>query len=735
MLSAVVHNYLKSEKSVKVVIENEGGHLKLLDEAERTVTIAAGGETRVNWMVDVVASGLTTIRMKALTDEESDAVEVKVPVQVHGMLKTESFTGVIRPNGESAMVEVKVPEERIPAQSRLEIRYSPTLAGAMIDSLPYLIEYPYGCTEQTLNRFLPAVLTQRTLQKMGVNLADVKKQRTNLNAAQTYRGKFPAHWGEQPQRQTRDIRPLPGGFGQGSSTLAKWIQENIDKDMKVLQGRAKDFNPVFDDAEMNRIIFDGVKKLTEMQLTDGGWGWFSGYGEHSSAHLTAQVVHGLTVAQQNDVAILPDVLQRGVEWLKNYQAVEIAKLREGDKHRENNKYKGNEPYKLQADNMDAYVAMVLTDHGASDPVMSDYLYRDRGQLSVYGLSLTGLVLHRQESLERRDMVLKNIEQFLVQDDENQTAWLRLPEDGWWYWYGSDNEAMAVYLRLLLAVRPDDEVASRMVKYLLNNRQHGTYWRSTRDTAMVVESMADYIKATGEDQPDMTVEILINGEVQKTVEINAQNLFSFDNMLLIEGDAVTSGTHKIEVRRKGKGPVYFSAYLTNFTKEDQIAAAGLEVKVARKFYRLERDDKQVSVQGDRGQVVSQQVAKYKRIPLEDLNAVKSGDLIEVEMVIDSKNDYEYLMLEDHKPSGFEPDDQRSGYVFEGLTAYRELRDDRVSFFLTSLARGSTASTTASEPKRPAKCQRCPQRSKGCTPLNSLATAMSSSSGWWIGSSYW
>lgn len=97
MLSAVVHNYLKSEKSVKVVIENEGGHLKLLDEAERTVTIPAGGETRVNWTVDVVASGLTTIRMKALTDEESDAVEVKVPVQVHGMLKTESFTGSYSP--------------------------------------------------------------------------------------------------------------------------------------------------------------------------------------------------------------------------------------------------------------------------------------------------------------------------------------------------------------------------------------------------------------------------------------------------------------------------------------------------------------------------------------------------------------------------------------------------------------------------------------------------------------
>ena len=705
VLSAVIHNYLASEKSVKVVIENEDGHLKPLDEAEkesdpleanagevltpfreRTIIVPANGETRVNWTVELVASGLTTIRMKALTDEESDAVEIKVPVQRHGMLKTESFTGVIRPDAENALVEVQVPEERIPAQSRLEIRYSPSLAGAMVDTLPYLLEYPYGCTEQTLNRFLPAMLTQRTLQKMGVNLADVKKQRTNLNAQQTYRGKYPAHWGEKPAVQTRDIRELPAGFGQGSSTLAKWIEENIDKDTKLMKGRSKDSNAVFDDVEMNRIIADGVKALTEMQLSDGGWGWFSGHGEHSSAHLTAQVVHGLTVAQQNDVAVLSDVIQEGVEWLKGHQANELTKLREGDKHRENPKYDGRADYKMKADNMDAFVATVVSEHDANDPVMTDYLYRDRGDLSVYGLSLTGLVLHKQQDAKRRDMVIKNIEQFLEQDEENQTAWLRLPEASWWYWYGSDNEAMAVYLKLLVAVRPNDEIASRLVKYLLNNRKHGTYWNSTRDTAMVVESMADYIKATGEDEPDMTVEILIDREVRKTVKINGENLFSFDNVFLLEGDAVTSGNHKIEVRRTGKGPVYFSAYLTNFTKEDSITAAGLEVKVARKFYRLERDDKQVSVQGDRGQVVSQQVAKYKRIPLEDLRSVTSGDLIEVEMIIDSKNDYEYLLLEDHKPSGFEPDDQRSGYVWEGLRAYRELRDDRVSFFLQELARG-------------------------------------------------
>ena len=125
-------------------------------------------------------------------------------------------------------------------------------------------------------------------------------------------------------------------------------------------------------------------------------------------------------------------------------------------------------------------------------------------------------------------------------------------------------------------------------------------------------------------------------------------------------------------------------------------------------------------------MTQQVAKYKRIPLEDLRSVTSGDLIEVEMVIDSKNDYEYLLLEDHKPSGFEPDDQRSGYVWEGLRAYRELRDDRVSVLpdVHSPA-ASTASTTACVPKLPAGCPLCLRPSKACTRRNWLATAMSSS----------
>ena len=55
-------------------------------------------------------------------------------------------------------------------------------------------------------------------------------------------------------------------------------------------------------------------------------------------------------------------------------------------------------------------------------------------------------------------------------------------------------------------------------------------------------------------------------------------------------------------------------------------------------------------------------------------------MEVELEIDSKNDYEYLLFEDPKAAGFEPVLVRSGYNGNDLGAYMELRDDQVCFFV-------------------------------------------------------
>jgi uncharacterized protein YfaS (alpha-2-macroglobulin family) len=720
VLSANVHNYLKTAKEVRVRLELEGDVLEGPESLEKTVEIPADGEARVDWRVKAVKEGEATVRMLALTDEESDAMQMKFPVLVHGMLKTESFSGVIRPDDQKGAFTFTVPEERRPDETRLEVRYSPTLAGAMVDALPYLADFPYGCTEQTLNRFLPTVITQKTLQRMNVNLKEIQEKGANLNA-----------------------------------------QEIGDDTDRAEQWKRFDRNPVFDEAKLNEMVKAGVNRLTEMQLSDGGWGWFSGWGEHSTAHMTATVVRGLVIAKQNDVAIVPGVIERGVEWLQRHQREQLAMLDNWDREAEKRRVESKDA-KPHADNLDALVYLVLTEAqraGASPPPapqetdnapeaktptethrrMRDYLYQDRTQLAVYSLATFGLALHieesgvrSQESGEDKDgtgapskdedqqskiqnpkskmlqMVMQNLSQHVEQDDENQTAWLDLPGGFWWYWYGSEYEAHAYYLKLLAAHEPTSEVAPRMVKYLLNNRKHATYWNSTRDTALVVEALADYLQASGEADPDLSLEVLVDGKLQKAVEITPATLFTFDNKVVIEGAKLAAGEHTVELRKKGEGPIYFNGYVTNFTLEDDIKAAGLELKVDRRYFKLTPAEKTAAVAGSRGQAIEQRVEKYDRTGIEHLGELTSGDLVEVELVVDSKNDYEYIVLEDMKAAGFEPVEVRSGYNGNELGAYVEYRDQRVALFCARLARGQHSVTYRLRAEIPGKFSALPTK---------------------------
>ena len=475
------------------------------------------------------------------------------------MLKMEAFAGAIRPDQRQGPGRrFDVPAERRPEQSRLEVRYSPTLAGALVDALPYLADYPYGCTEQTLNRFLPTVITQKILINLGLDLKAIRDKHTNLNAQE---------------------------LGDARERAKRW--------------KGYEHNPVFDQAEVAKMAAAGIQRLADMQLSDGGWGWFSGFGEHSSPHTTALVVHGLQIARQNDLALPEGMLERGVAWLTSYQAKQVQLLENGVSE--------VKPYKKFADDLDALVFMVL-DRRRRPQRRDARLPRPRPHPSLglrQGHVRPGAREARREG-QAGDGARRTSASTSFEDDENQTAYLKLPNEGyWWCWYGSEIETDAFYLKLLARTDPKGELAPRLVKYVLNNRKHGTYWNSTRDTAFCIEALADYLKASGEDRPDMTVAIAVDGQTQQGSQDHpGRPLHASTTRSSSRATRVETGEHTVSFVKQGKGPLYFNAYLTNFTLEDPITRAGLEIKVDRKVYRLIQDDKTVDVAGGRGQAVGQ-----------------------------------------------------------------------------------------------------------------------------------
>ena len=637
VISAIVHNYLDEEKTARVSLEIPEDLLDFMGVASKTteVQVPADGHTRVDWRVKVKNEGTAKLLVKALTDEESDAMEMSFPVLVHGITKQEAKSGVMSTGDpdKSVTLELTIPEERRPELTTLEVRYAPSLVGAMMDALPYCIDYPYGCTEQTLSRFVPSVLTLKTLQDMGVTLEEVKNIRGRM---------------EEIRRQQKDRR-YTGYYD----------------------------NPVFDEAVLNEIIEKGLSRIEKMRNPDGGWGWWS--NNDSSPYLTAYALFALTSARECDVKVKDHLIRDAVNFLERWES---GKMQE--EH-------------WSPSELHAKIAWVLSMNGKSVKIekdefdrplaLLDRLYNHRDQLNLYGKALLAMSLSSMKDT-RAETVLQNIMQYSQKNEETKVAWFRTPDTGWWYWWNSDIETHAMILRAMVQIDPDNDMAPMLVRWLLNNRKNGYYWNSTKDTTICIAAMSEYARVSGEADPDYTLILdFDDGEVVKKVKITKDNFFTYDNRFYLEGVSLTGGKHTLRITKEGEGAVYYNTYLKYFTKEKHITAAGHQLKVDRRYFKLKQIPFEVEVEGAKGQTLTEDRLRYERIPLKYGDEVESGDLIQVEMEVTADNDYTYLCFEDMKFAGCEPVDVKSGGKGqEGFWSYMELRDEKVVFFVDSLQHG-------------------------------------------------
>ncbi|MCP5113478.1 MAG: hypothetical protein GY953_21805, partial [bacterium] len=181
------------------------------------------------------------------------------------------------------------------------------------------------------------------------------------------------------------------------------------------------------------------------------------------------------------------------------------------------------------------------------------LWIGRDKLSLYGKALLAMAMAELKDTDRAKTVLQNIMQYKEENKETQLAWFRTPQAGWWYWWNSDIEANAMVLRAIVKIDPKSDIAPRLVKWLLNNRRNGYYWRSTRDTTLCVAAMSDFVAASGEGTPDYTLRFDFDaGAVVKEVAINRDNAFTYDTRFILEGVSLGGGKHTLKVTKTGPG---------------------------------------------------------------------------------------------------------------------------------------------------------------------------------------
>lgn len=175
-ISTIIHNYLQTEKQTRVRFTGE--NILLQDASnERTLNIAPNTDVRVDWKIKVTQPlGEAKLYAEALTNEESDAMEVKVPLQPKGLKVIESIIADFSEENKTETKTATIPSATDLRSAGMNFTVDASLAATILSALDELVGYPYGCVEQTMSRFLPTVVVANAFLKLNAPISEATKK-------------------------------------------------------------------------------------------------------------------------------------------------------------------------------------------------------------------------------------------------------------------------------------------------------------------------------------------------------------------------------------------------------------------------------------------------------------------------------------------------------------------------------------------------------------------------------
>ncbi len=613
VLSTIVQNYLPTEKMARVSMEFTG--LQVLDGGTKDVPVPSRGLAKVDYRVRVLDVDSAKVLGKALTDVESDAMELTLPVEPFGVKLAVANSGSIAASKSDTTQSVVFPSGIEANTRKLTITLTPTVAGAVFGALDYLTSYPYGCTEQTISSFLPDVLVSEALKKLGV-------------------------------------------------------KSNVDP------------------AVLNKQVQAGLDRLYNYHHPDGGWGWWQ--TDDSQPFMTAYVLTGLVQAKAAGYDVKPDMIDSARAWLLK----EFAKTQN-----------------VRTD-LRAYMAYSLVTSGTeSNATVLDAVWNQRSTLTAYGRALLGLAMQQAGDSRAGDLV-KQLESNVKQNDAQ--AWWPTDANYLMDYYGDTTpQATAYAMKLLTAADPQSPLLPKAALYLVDHRSQGYYWESTQQTAAVIYGLTDYLQHTQELKPDFTVNVNVNGKDVGSKQFTADNALAPATSIGLNDLQIAPENNQVQFNKSGDGRLYWSTRGEYYSSQPKVVNSGtFQLSVVRQYYKL------TSVQ--RGDHIV-----YHMDPLS--GPVQVGDTLAVRITVGG-NEWRYLMIEDPIPSGTESIarddlyqlDEKPNWWTRGW-GYRELYDDRTTFFTMYFPRGQSEYTYLLKVVNPGEFRVSPTRVEPMYQPEYLATS--------------
>lgn len=631
----------RTEESADAALGNEAPEIEF--------DIPGNASRSYGWGIRVPdGCGFLAYKAVAGTDKVSDGEEGFLPVLPRRVPVTESLPLPIR-----GPATKQFRFDKLLASGQSDTLQHESLVLQMVSNpswyavmaLPYLMEFPHGCSEQVFNRLYANALA-RHIANSNPKIRKIFDQWKGTAAL------------DSPLEKNQDLKAV-------LLEETPWLRQ------AQKEGEArKNVGVLFDANRLDTELGSTMQQLTEAQLEDGSWPWFP--GGRADNYITLYIMTGFGrlrhLGATADVAPALRSLERLDQWM-------------ADRHREI--LKGPTPEKhVLSPTESLYLygrSFFLKDRPIADTgreAVHFFLGQARQRwLDVNSRQSQGhlaLALHRfgdDANREAARAIMASFKERSVNDGEMGMFW-RDTESSWW-WHRAPIETQALMIEAFDEIMGDARAVEDCRVWLLKQKQTQD-WKTTKATADAIYGLL----LRGKDilASNRLVEVSLGGSPVTPATTPEK------------GPAVEAGTGFYERRFDRKEIRPAMGEVTVKKVDDGVAWGGLH------WQYLEDLSKVTPHEGTPLKLAKALFVKRNTPQGPSLEPVRGpvavGDELVVRIELRADRDMEYVHLKDHRGSGTEPVNVLSGYRYQdGLAYYESTRDTASHFFIDYLPKGT------------------------------------------------
>ncbi len=623
------------------------------DDGGRKFAVKKGLSANLSWTLAIPEGiGAITYKVVAKADNYSDGEEMTLPVLTNRMLVTESLPLPIRGNETKNYKFEKLITQNGGSTTlrnyKLTLEYTANPAWYAIQSLPYLMEYPYECAEQTFARYYANSIASYI-----------------ANSSPKIKAVFDSWKNQSPDALLSNLekdQDLKSVMLQETPWVLDAHDESERKQRVAL---------LFDLNRMGNELDKALSRLEKMQTANGGWPWFE--GEPDDRYITQYIITGMGhldhlgiknvrsegkvwAMVKRGVSYLDDRIEEDYEWIINHDdAPELDHL-------------GYEQIQyLYARSYFNDIPIAPRHQKAFDyfKVQEQKYWLSKGR---YMEGMIALALNRYNDKVIPMRIINSLKENSITSEEMGMYW-KDDYDGF-YWWTAPIEAQSLMIEAFDEVAHDTKSVDNLKVWLLKSKQTEN-WQTTKATAEACYALllrgSDWL--TTESDIDIK---LGNTDIdpRKMPDLKQEAGTGYFKTSWTGSD-IKPEMGNITVTKKDSGVSWGAVYWQYFEQLDKITSSKTPLQLVKKLF--------IEQNTPSGPVLQ---------PIDVTTPLMIGDKIIVRIELRVDRDMQYVHMKDMRASGFEPLNVISQYKYQdGLGYYESTGDAATNFFISYLNKGT------------------------------------------------